>query len=466
MEAAQAIVIGGGMAGICAARVLADRYQRVTLLDRDRYPEGPAHRRGVPQSHHAHALLARGQDELERSFPGFTDALTAAGALRFDVTERFAIFRKWGWAPRASTGPATLWASRPLVEATARAHLRRVPNLEVREGTVVEDLAVTRDSRLRAAGVRVRDEDGVRSTMDADLVVDASGRGSKAPRWLETAGLARPEEDVVEAYAGYASRFYRRPPAHERPPEWWWDGLWIEGVPPDFPRGGVAFPVEGDRWLVTLVGFAKDYPPGDEAGFLAFAESLYSPVLHDAITRAAPISEVVINRSMTNRFRRYDRWRDTLDGFVAIGDSVCAYNPVYGQGMSVAAVSAAILRDTLDRLGPDARALPRAFFRAQGEFLRDVWNLAAGADFLWPTTEGKRPPGSRLVKPYFDLLVESLHCDPVATRLAVRSFHLLEPTTALFRPRLAVTALASTLRRRRQSLRAPHAERGTRPPVL
>lgn len=465
MAETHAIVIGGSMAGMCAARVLADHYARVTVLDRDTYPADITHRRGVPQSHHAHALLARGQQELEGLFPGYTEALVGAGALKFDFNQGFAIFRMWGWSPRAPAGLETLWASRPLVEGVARAHLRRTPNVELREGVVVEDLVIEREPRPRAAGVVVRDANGATTPLHADLVVDASGRGTKAPKWMQSAGLSRPEEETVEAFAGYASRFYRRPPASARPAQWWWDGLWVEMVPPHFPRGGVAFPLEHDRWLVTLVGFARDYPPQDEAGFLDFAGSLYSPILREALDLATPESDIVINRSMTNRFRRYDTWRDVLDGFVAVGDGVCAFNPVYGQGMSAAAASASILRDTLRRLGPDARALPRAFFRAQANFLGTVWALSAGADFIWPTTEGKRPAGAGIVAPYFQILFESIHLDPNVTRRALRAFHLLDPPATLFRPSLIGAAVASTLRRRARSLRTPQGERGTRPPA-
>jgi hypothetical protein len=212
----RALVIGGSMAGMCAARVLADHVDEVVVLDRDAYPSGPEHRIGVPQSHHAHALLTRGQTELERLFPGFEKAMTDRGARKLDAQQGFAILRKWGWATPSRSGHTALWASRPLIDAVLREKMAH----------------------------------------------DASGRGSKAPHWFEAAGLDRPKDDIVEAFAGYSSRFYRRPPADKRPKHWWWDGLWIEGVPPTFPRGAVVFPIEDDLWLVTAVGFAKDYPPG------------------------------------------------------------------------------------------------------------------------------------------------------------------------------------------------------------
>jgi len=452
------------LAGMCAARVLGDFFDTVTVFDRDRYPDDVAHRTGVPQSHHAHALLARGQRELERLFPGFERTLVERGAHRFDFAQGFAVRRKWGWAPRCRSGLEVLWASRPLVESVVRERLRRHGNIALRERTTVDALRTERRDRLHVTGVRATPKGEVPEEIAADLVVDASGRGSKAPSWLAALGLPAPEEDVVEAYAGYASRFYRRPPAARRPAQWWWDGLWIEGVPPDFPRGGVAFPVEDHRWLVTAVGFCKDYPPTDEKGFVEFLESLTSPLLAQAIRMCEPLGDIVPNRSTTNRFRHYESWRGELDGFVAVGDGVCAFNPVYGQGMSTAAVCAATLEKALHTVGLSARELPKRHFRDQAKFLSGVWNLSAGADFVWPTTVGTRPLGSRLFQPYFELLGESAHCDPAVLQRITPIFHLIDDPNGAASPAVVLAVLGSTLRRRLRQLRAPVPEPGPVPP--
>jgi 2-polyprenyl-6-methoxyphenol hydroxylase-like FAD-dependent oxidoreductase len=278
-------------------------------------------------------------------------------------------------------------------------------------------------------------------------------------------GLPAPDDEVVEAFAGYASRFYRRPRPEDRPEDWWWDGLWIEGVPPVFPRGGVAFPIEDDQWLVTAVGFAKDYPPGDERGYLEFLASLASPVIARAVTRCEPLSDVVVNRSTTNRFRRYEKWKGALDGFLAVGDAVCAFNPVYGQGMSTAAVSACLLEEALGAVGTSTRELPKAHFARQAEFLSSVWALASGADFIWPTTVGHRPRGAGLFRPYLRLLGESSHCDPEVMRKIIGVFHLVDHPSKVAAPGAVGAVIKSTLSRRlRGGLKEPSIERGTLPP--
>ena len=300
-------------------------------------------------------------------------------------------------------------------------------------------------------------------------MVDASGRGSKATvQWLTAAEpCPAPRDETVEPFAGYASRFYRRPRPEERPKEWWWDGLWIEGVPPVFPRGGVAFPIEDNQWLVTAVGFAKDYPPGDERGYLEFLESLASPIIARAVARAEPLSDIVVNRSTTNRFRRYDTWTGALDGFLALGDAVCAFNPVYGQGMSTAAVCArASWRMRSGRSVPRRARCHRHYpLRAQAEFLESVWALASGADFIWPTTVGRRPRGGALFRPYLRLLGESLHCDPDLMRKVVGVFHLVDHPRKAAAPSTVGAVLRSTIRRRlRDGWRAPSIAHGTLPP--
>ena len=226
----------------------------------------------------------------------------------------------------------------------------------------------------------------------------------------------------------------------------------------------MAFPVEDHRWLVTAVGFCKDYPPTDEKGFVEFLASLTSPLLAQAIRMCEPLGDIVPNRSTTNRFRHYESWRGELDGFVAVGDGVCAFNPVYGQGMSTAAVCAATLEKALHTVGLSARELPKRHFRDQAKFLSGVWNLSAGADFVWPTTVGTRPLGSRLFQPYFELLGESAHCDPAVLQRITPIFHLIDDPNGAASPAVVLAVLGSTLRRRLRQLRAPVPEPGPVPP--
>jgi 2-polyprenyl-6-methoxyphenol hydroxylase-like FAD-dependent oxidoreductase len=437
----RAVVVGGSIAGMCAARVLSDVFDEVVILDRDEYPDEAAARSGVPQSRHAHALLGRGQDELEKLFPGFVAAMRAGGALMFDAGVGFAMRRAPGWQHVGPNGIETLWSSRDLLEFTVRSLLRKQSRVQLREGCHVLGLRAERGNPLRVTGVRIRSERDGEQELAADLVMDASGRNTRAEAWLGELGVPLPETQRVDAHAGYASRFYKPPPRERRPRDWWWQGLWVEwqlGV----PRGGVIFPIEGDRWLVTCAGIGDgEHPPIDEPGFLAFLRTFSSPAIARAVALAEPISPICGNRSLANVYRRYDQWRHQLHGFVAGGDSVCTFNPIYGQGMSSAAACSSILAAVLRARGPRP-GFERELFRRQGEFLTSVWNLATGADFQWPTTEGERPRMPPGVGEYVNLALQCAHNDAALRRHLTPVFNLSGSMTLFFHPSFVARVLA------------------------
>lgn len=443
---ARAVVVGGSLAGMCAARVLCDFYDEVVLVDRDVFPAGVAPRAGVPQAKHAHALLGRGQQELERLFPGFVAAMTAGGALSFDPGKELAMRRSLGWQAVGPNGFDALWASRDLLEHTVRSRLRAHGSVQLQERTAALGLRCADNAPRRVTGLRVRSEGRGEHVLDAELVVDASGRNSHAERWLSEHGLPLPNTQRVDAHAGYASRFYQPPTGDQRPREWWWRGLWIEGEP-GLPRGSVIFPLEHDRWLVTAVGFGGQYPPTDPDGFHAFLESLSSRAIARAVARATPLSDVAGNRSLANVFRRYDAWDAELRGFLALGDAVCAFNPLYGQGMSTAAACAGMLADVLRERGRGP-GLERAYFARIGRFLGDVWNLATGADFMWPTTEGDRPNLPPAIGAYLRLALEAAHGDPELRRHIIPVFNLTGPMSLFFHPRFAAKVAKAVAGRR------------------
>jgi 2-polyprenyl-6-methoxyphenol hydroxylase-like FAD-dependent oxidoreductase len=445
-----AVVVGGSLAGLCAASALAPHFRRVTVVERDALPDDASVRAGAPQARHLHALLVRGRRELELLFPGFESRLLAEGAVELDFGMTFAVLRPHGWQRRQPFGITGLFQSRALLESVVRALARRIPNLELREQTEVLELVAESRSARRVTGLAVqrRDGGGGRERIDADLVVDASGRASKVTSWLEQLGLSGPEEVVVDSDGGYATRWYRAPTRERWPADWWWKGIWIDPELPDGRVAGVLSPVEKDGWIVTLGGLEGHYPPTDEAEFDDFLRRLRSPLLAQAVALAEPISPVYGHRAMANRFRHFERWRERLDGFVALGDAVCAFNPVYGQGMTAAAVSARLLGEWVAAAGPAGALAPRRYFRAQARFLREVWSLATGADFRFPKTTGPRPPFASVANGYLDLLVVAAEDDPVV-RAAMRDVvHLLEPPTAIFRPRVVARVLGHRLRQR------------------
>ena len=435
-----AVVIGASFAGLCSARVLAEFFDRVTIVERDAVPRGSEDARerpGVPQGRHVHALLARGAMELEQLFPGFHDAALARGAIELDMGLEAAFLRVYGWAPRLDFGVPLLLASRWLFEAAVRERCLATARIELRDATAIVGFS---GGSERIDGVLFA-ADGADARLAGDLVVDASGRGSKAPQWLEAVGIAPPEETVVDGRWGYSTRWYRAPA--KLPDRWWWRAMIIEGRPPDMLRGAVLIPVEDARWMVTLGGASGDYPPTDEAGFNAALAALRSPLIAEAVALARPISPIYGSRTMSNRLRRYERWARPPGGFLAVGDAVCAFNPIYGQGMTTAALCATALREALQRAEGDD--LPARFFASQAHTQADAWSLATSADLRLPKTIGERSLAARLFAPYFDALMLATRRDAVVYKRFFEVLQMLQPASSLFAPAIVARVAASAV---------------------
>lgn len=382
-----AIVIGSSIAGLTAARVLTDYFERVTVIDRDRLPDTPDFRRGVPQARHAHTLPLRGQAILEQQFPGLAAELLAQGATAINGGSEMAFYIGGGWHQvRHQSALVSLSCSRPLLESTIYRRLARHPRLQI----IQEQEAVGLDvdsRRRRVTGVRLRRRRALRpaeTRLAADLVIDASGRESRAPQWLAGLGYPVPQETIINAFPGYATRIYRRPTDFNES----WKTLYVKPAPPDGTRGGFIIPIEGDRWHVTLIGMARDYPPLDEAGFLAFARSLPAGRLYEAIKAAEPLTKPYGYRRGENRLRHYDRLPRYLEGFLVCGDAAYALNPVYAQGMTAAAMAGQALALSLEaHRRANMTGLARIFQQQLSRVVADPWRLAVREDKRWPATE-------------------------------------------------------------------------------
>jgi len=458
-----AVVIGAGMAGLWAARVLSDHFARVTIVERDRLPGQPEHRRGVPQAFHTHTLLTRGQRVMEHLSPTLDAELAALGAPRVEWTRECLFYFRTGWTRPFRSELASRACSRDLLEWAIRRELTGRTAIRFVEGREVAELLVDPQAE-RVTGVRLRawggsdaagaadDGDGGngdRVTLRADLVVDASGRDSSTPAWLDALGYGPVPETVITPFLGYASRLYRRPPELAAS----WKAMIVSDVPPHQPRGGVLYPVEDGCWIATLAGCARDYPPTDESGFVAFARSLATPVLAEALAGAEPLSPIRGYRRTENRLRHYERLERWPDGFVALGDAACTFNPVYGQGMTVSALGGLVLDRSLQeqrqrRSADDLCGLGRRFQRRLAQANRTPWILATGEDFRWNTTVGGSPDlWTRLAHRYVDIVLESIVFDQHVARTFFGVLHLLKSPISLLQPQLLVRVLARAVTR-------------------
>jgi 2-polyprenyl-6-methoxyphenol hydroxylase-like FAD-dependent oxidoreductase len=446
-----AVVLGASMAGLATARVLADTFQRVTVLERDALPATPAHRKGVPQSRHAHGLLAAGSVALEELFPGLTDELLANGALSGDLQAEV----RWSnQGRRLCPGPSDLQGialSRPLLEGYIRDRVRALPNVRVMDRCDAAGLVATPDGQ-RVRGVRVirRADGSAEQVLEADLVVDATGRGSRSPIWLEELGYPRPAQDEVRIGVAYASRIYRRRRDHLDS-----DTAVVVAATPERPRGAAMLAMEDDRWIVTLNGYLGQRPPADPDGFVAFAAGLPEPDVFEVISDAEPLGDVLSARYPASVRRRYERLGRFPDGYLVTGDAVCGFNPVYGQGMSVAALEALALAECL-RAGP--AGLARRFFAEVARIVDIPWGIAVGADLRFPGIRGARTAKVRLVNAYLARLHVAAATDPVLGRAFLRVVNLMDRPEGLLRPAIALRVLRGNLQR------AATRPRGPRPP--
>lgn len=429
-ERASAVVIGAGIAGLAAARALADRFARVLLVDRDELPDTASPRDGAPQSRHPHVLLAAGQRALEELFPGLGAELVAAGAVPLDPGRQLRLYRFGSVWTAEPVGFDLVSMTRPLLELTLRKRVAALPNVTVRTGVSVTGLSGV-DHRV--TGVLL--DDGER--VPADLVVDCSGRGRRSDRWLATLGLPAPEELEVKVGIGYVTRLYRREAAHLPSAA----GVFVLPTAPAERRLGLMLPVEGDRWLVAIGGWHGDHPPADGPGLLRAAQLLPEPTIGTVLSESEPLGEVTTHQFPASRRRRFERLREVPAGYLAAGDAVCSFNPVYGQGMTCAALEGLALRAVLDRHPGVSADLTRAFYRSVARIVSVPWRFAVGADFVYPQTTGPRPPGLALLNAYSRRLQRVAQVDPAVRRTFTGVQHLLLPPGALFTPAMAVTVL-------------------------
>jgi 2-polyprenyl-6-methoxyphenol hydroxylase-like FAD-dependent oxidoreductase len=425
-----AIVMGGSMAGLLAARVLRDFYDKVTVVERDSFPLDAVYRRGVPQARHAHALLASGRRVLDQLFPGISGDLIQRGVSVTDSTQcRW--FLEGGCHVRMASGLESLLVSRPFLENTVRQRLLDFPNVQARENFAVEGLVT--DAQGRVTGIT-----GGGETISANLVVDATGRASHSPQWLAALGYSKPHEERVEIGVAYTTRHFRRRPKDL-------DGILAAIIPPTplGKRGGVIVAQEGDRWIVTYTTHFGSSAPSDLPGFIEFASSLPAPYIHEVVRGAEPLGDAAATRFPASTRRYYEKLDRFPEGYLVFGDAISSFNPVYGQGMSVAALEAVELKDTLAK---GSSNLARRFFRRAGRVVDGPWTIAAGNDLRMREATGRRSPGLNFINWYMSKLHKAAHQDAVASLAFHRVANLLAPPQSVMAPAVALRVIRSSLR--------------------
>ena len=431
-----AAVLGGSLAGLTSAAVLAQRFERVTVVERDGLPRTGRHRKGVPQGRHVHVLLPGGLRGFADLFPGVLEDLRERGADVFDARAlRFNI--AGGSLLLDDADIELIAATRPLIEGIARERVRSLANVRFVEGCDARGLTMTADrSRVTGARLRSRMARGEEETVEADLVVDATGRGSHSPRWLAAFDYPVPFEERMHVGVHYTTRLFGRAPETSGD----WRNVAVD-IPPGERRGAVALAVEGNRWIVTLIGILGERPPTDLAGFVEYARTLWTRDVHAVIADAPAIGEASTGAFPANARRRYDRLRRFPARYIVTGDAACSLNPVYAQGMSVAFAEALTLARVLDRHGLD-RVGPR-FFRETKPITRAAWAMATGADLGHPGVQGPRTAGWRLLNTYIGRVFAVGHHDPVVAEAAIKVIGMIDAPQHLMHPRIASRVLTA-----------------------
>lgn len=434
----RAVVLGCGMAGIAAAAALRNHFEDVVVIERDEIPQQPEPRRGVPQHAQLHNLLTCAQSNFEYLLPNFITSLREAGAGDASVADETHVYELGIKMPERNLGLRLMSAWRPVIEHVARQRLQDEDRVAF-EG--LGRAVSLRKSNSSISGVTV-EKDGKEKTISADLVVDATGSGSNAFRWLSNVGEQIPQSDRVRAGQWYVSTIFERPIEYADS-----NDFWLTFPNPPDTRGGLISPIGNNKWYVSLSGRVTDKPPKTVEEVKAYAATLGdSSAIASLIQNAKPRTAPNLFRKTTATMRRYDQVDEPLAGFLPIGDAIASLNPLFGQGMSVASQQARELDNLLTEQRQGSLDLPELTAKYLGRAVvaaQSAWDLGKIVD---QTISGSADAGGLR----FEALAKLIQEDPELHKLYVGIWHLIEPTSALQAPdiqdRLDATAkeLATT----------------------
>jgi 2-polyprenyl-6-methoxyphenol hydroxylase-like FAD-dependent oxidoreductase len=435
------VIVGGSLAGLLTAAVLARHLDRVTVIERDRLPEGAAWRRGVPQARHAHNLMTAGHEAMERLFPGIREELLQAGAVRVRMPEDMLLLTAGGWMPRFHTELAMMTSSRPLIDSVVLRRVKALRQVSFLDETEAVGL-LTGPDRQRVLGLRIRRKSpagangwGLPEDLPADLVVDAAGRNSRLPEWLAELGYGEPAQSVVDAQTSYSTCVFEPPAGHSAD----WNCILLQYSPQN-PRQGILNPIEDGRWMVSLAALGGDRPPADIEGFLAFSRQLRSPVLYEVLRNAEPVTPIHRSGRTENRRRHFEKMSRWPERLVVLGDCAGALNPSYGQGMSVAARSALALDGMLES-AQSLDGLGSRFRRRVAKCIDLAWSIAATADMAYPWAVARVAMAARARLAYLYRVIDASPYSQAATQALLDINQMVATPQAVARPRVLLAAL-------------------------
>jgi len=429
----KAVVMGGSIAGLLAARVLSDYFENVTIIERDNYAENHKVRNGTPQANHIHLLLAKGKKIFQEFFPELEQDLMENGANKIDFLNDSKYLLPSGWAQRFDSGIITFTCTRTLLENTIRQQIQKIPKIKIEKKIHITSLI---SEKLNNVGLQTSDG----KKIHADLIVDCTGRNTKTPSWLEDVGYLKPAETKVDSFVGYATRRYI-PPKNNRT----WKMLVILNKPTTNPRTGVIYPIEDGKWLVGLYGIGKNYPPTDEQGFLEFTKNLENNDLYEALKDATPDSEIHGYKVQGSRKYHYEDMKRWPENFIVLGDAVAVFNPFYGQGMTSSALGAEVLGDMLKH-GKMEKGFTRKFQKRLAKAISLPWILGTSEDMRWPTTIGKRPDMiTRMVQDHAQRVLLLGPKSSLATKSFLQMTHMIKSPVVIFHPLILLQLVVNSI---------------------
>ncbi len=415
--AQRAVVIGSSMAGLLAARACADHFKEVLLVEQDTIDQTGSHRKGVPQDHHVHILLTRGYRALEAYFPEVIPQLKERGAIAGDLGQLLKWHCEGGYRPRCLTGMQTMMLSRPLLEHTVREALLSYDNVQLMAGTKCQGFLREGNSVIGIATNK--------GNLQAELTIDTRGMASKLSAELEDMGYSRPVEEKVRVNVKYTSCLFPRP-------EGYTTFLNINTSAPLNSKHGTIQPIENGRMILTVQGRSNDEAPRDTTSLKEYTRALENLEIYEMVKDLTPLSDVRSYHIPYVRWIHYERMKEFPEGLLPLGDAVCRLNPVYGQGMSSAAIQAQVLEEVLQKKGH--QSIWKTYFRRVAGAVKTPWELTVTEDFKFPETQGVPPKMPSFLLKYFNKLNRVVNQDEVIYRSFAKVLNMMSEPTILLRP--------------------------------